>query len=141
MADYGCDPTGGFNAVTKAYKANPTLENYLALRKKYPDAEIEVAIHGGIDQLFFMEPELARFGIAAADFASVFDANPDAISHFSLFFMERYLGSKVAKKGGETHLARRGLVAPDKLIDWFITCALNSLSWTDEWKFRATLSS
>lgn len=30
-----------------------------------------------------------------------------------------------------THLVRRGLAVPDKLIDWIITCSLNSLSWND----------
>ena len=71
-----------------------------------------------------MELELARFGISADEFASVFDANPEAISKFSLFFLEKIIEARELKKTGETHLARRGLAVPEKLIDWFVTCAL-----------------
>ena len=130
--DFGCNLDGSFNDLTKAYKRNPTIENYLTLRRENPEGEIEVAIHGGIDQLYYMEAELARYGINADEFVSVFDGDDKAISHFSLFFMEKIVEARNLTKAGETHLVRRGLVVPNKLIDWFITCALDALSWTGE---------
>lgn len=74
MNDYGSGPDGKFNELSKAYKNNPTIENYLRLRKENPGAEIEIAVTGGIDQLFFMEPELERFGIEAQQMANVLAA-------------------------------------------------------------------
>ncbi len=128
--DFGCNSDGSFNDLTRAYKRNPTIENYLTLRRENPDEEIEVAIHGGVDQLFCVEAELARYGINADEFVSIFDADDQAISHFSLFFMEKIVEARKLAKAGETHLVRRGLAVPDKLIDWFITCSLDALSWT-----------
>jgi hypothetical protein len=128
FADNG---SGGFNKVTIAFKRNPTIEHYLELRKNDPDAEIEVSIHGGVDQLFYMEPELARYGISADEFVSVFDADDKVISKFSLFFMEKIVEARRLAKAGETHLVRRGLAVPDKLIDWFITCSLDAMSYYD----------
>ena len=105
---FGSASSGGFNASTRAFKADPRIDNYVRLRRENPTAEIEVAIHGGIDQLYYMELELARCGISADEFVSVFDANPEAISKFSLFFMEKIIEARELKKMGETHLARRG---------------------------------
>lgn len=132
MNDYGCDPDGKINEFTKAYKSNPTIENYLRLRKENPEAEIEIAVTGGIDKLFYMEPELERFGIEAQQMASVLDANPEAISSIAFKIMENITKAKALRAIGEAHLIRRGLVMPDKLIDWFITCSLDAMSWNDE---------
>lgn len=132
MREYDTDPDSGFNAVTKLYKTNPTLENYVKLRRENPDAEIEVAIHGGLDQLFYMVNELEKFGIDPSEMASVFDADPSYISQIALQLMEKLLEVKSMRDAGQTHLIRRGLAVPDKLIDWFIKCALDSLSWNNE---------
>jgi hypothetical protein len=43
----------GFNKLTKAYKRAPTIEHYVALRRKNPKAEIEIAILGGMETLFY----------------------------------------------------------------------------------------
>ena len=77
------------SALSRAFKRQPTLENYITLRRNHPKIPIEVAIHGGIDPLFYMERELARYGINSNDMASVFDANQDAISKISLHLMEQ----------------------------------------------------
>jgi hypothetical protein len=128
---YGCEEGGGFNALSKAYKADPTIENYLKLRRANPDGEIEVAVIGGIEQLYYLEPEIRKFGLDPQMVASAMDANPTAISELSLLLMERMVEARQLTQAGKTHLVRRGLVIPNKLIDWIITCALDSLSWTD----------
>ena len=132
MADYGNDQGGGFNAVSRAYKKSPTIEHYVKLRRENPDAEIEVSVVGGMDQLLFMEPELRKFGFDPQMVAAVLDADPDAIGELSLQIMERMIEARSLARSGQTHLARRGLVVPDKLINWLIACMLDSLSWTDE---------
>jgi hypothetical protein len=131
FSDFADNGSGGFNKITLAFKRDPTIEHYLELRKEDPNAEIEVSIHGGVDQLFYVEAELARYGISADEFVSVFDANDDAISKFSLFFMEKIVDARRLAKAGETHLVRRGLAVPEKLIDWFITCSLDAMSYYD----------
>lgn len=131
--DYGTAASGrGYNDETLDYKENPTIENYVRLRRGDPKAEIEVSITGGIDQLFFMEPELKRFGFDPQMIASVLDADAAAIGEVSLQLMERMIDVRRRKAGGETHLGRRKEVIPEKLVDWLICCALDSLSWNDD---------
>lgn len=126
---FGTVDGGGWTAETWSYWQSPSVENYVALRRANPDAEIEVRTNGGIDQLFAVEDELKRYGIDPDLFVCVFDANQDAISFFALFFMEKLAEAKALRAAGETHLVRRGLVIPDKLIDWFIRCALDAASF------------
>ena len=129
MRQFGSTDGGGFNDLTKRYKKNPTIENYVRIRREHPEAEIEVAVIGGIDQLFYLEPELRRFAIDPKLVASVMDADPDAISEISLQLLEKLIERDRKLKAGETHLVRRGNAIPDKLIDWLINCALDGLSW------------
>lgn len=130
---YGSDGgNGGFNDSSKDYKRNPTIENYVSIRRADPEEEVEVAVIGGMDQLFFMESELRRFGFDPAQIASVMDADPDAISEVSLQLMERLIERNQRRRAGETHLAARKASIPDKLVDWIINCALDALSWNDE---------
>ncbi|MCB8836167.1 hypothetical protein [Aurantimonas sp. VKM B-3413] len=132
MADYGTVEGGGYNAVSQAYKHDPSIEHYVKLRRENPDAEIEVSVVGGMDQLLFMEPELRKFGFDPQMVAAVLDSDPKAISELSLQIMERMIEARNLARSGQTHLARRGLAIPDKLISWLIACMLDSLSWTDE---------
>lgn len=132
MADFGTDEGGGFNAISRSYKNDPTIEHYVKLRRENPDAEIEVSIVGGMDQLMFMEPELRKFSFDPQMVAGVLDADPEAISALSLQILERMIEARDLARSGQTHLTRRGLVVPDKLINWLIACMLDSLSWTDE---------
>lgn len=131
MTEFGSDENGGFNAVTKAYKTDPSIENYVKLRRQDPTAEIEVGVIGGMDQLFFMAKELEKYGFNPELVASAMDADAEAISELSLQIMEKMIEAKALAKSGKTHLARRGLAIPDKLVHWLIACMLDSLSWND----------
>ena len=129
---FGTGKKGGFNKLTRAYKNDPSIENYLKLRRRYPKAEIEIAVLGGIEPLFYMEPELRRYGIAPDLVAGVMDADPIAISEISLFLMEKIIEARTLSRAGESQLSRRGRAIPDKLVDWLINCSLEALSWNDD---------
>lgn len=128
---YGSDDDG-FNEFSMAYKKTPSIENYLKLRRENPSAEIEVGVLGGMEQLFYMERELQRYGVEPELVAGTLDADPAAISEISLQLMEKIIEARKLSKAGKTHLVRRGLAIPDKLVDWIITCSLDALSWNDD---------
>lgn len=126
--EYGTDQSGKWNEATKSYFQNPSAENYVRLRRENPDQEIATHIHGGIDQLFAVQDELRKYQIDPDKFVSVFDGDEKTISFYSLFFLEELIKARKLAKEGETHLVRRGIVVPDKLIDWFITCSLDAIT-------------
>lgn len=130
-ADFGSDPGGGFNPPTKAYKAKPTLETYVQLRRADPTAEIEVAVIGGFDSMFYMRDEFERHGLDPDLLGGILDANPDVIGETCLRLRELMIAARQREANGETHLASRREIVPDKLIDWIICCALDAMSWSD----------
>jgi hypothetical protein len=139
MSEYDSDEDGGYNASSKEYKKNPSIKVYLKLRRENPDVEIEVSIIGGMEQLFFLEPELKKFGFDPLLVASVMDANPKAISELSLQLLEKMVEAKELSKNGKTHLARRGLAVPDKLSNCLIACMLDAMSWNGDLYFPREL--
>lgn len=130
--DFGSDPTGSFNTPTKTYKAAPTLETYLSLRRADPDAEIEVAVIGGFEAMFYMRDEFERHGLDPGLLGGILDSDPQAVSETSLRLIELMIAARQREADGGTHLASRGETVPDKLIDWIICCALDSMSWNNE---------
>jgi hypothetical protein len=106
---FGSQKMGGFNKLTRAYKNDPSIENYVKLRRGYPKAEIEIAILGGIEPLLYMEPELRRYGIDPNLVAGTMDADPGAIGEISLLLMEKIIEARKLTLAGKSHLSRRGL--------------------------------
>ena len=131
MSEYARDAEGKYNACTRAYKDNPSIELYLKLRRENPNNEIEISFLGGIDALFCLEPKLRKFGFDPQLVAKTMDADPDAISELSLQIMEKIVSARAVARRGKTHLIRRELAVPNSLIDWLIACMLEGLSWND----------
>lgn len=130
---YASDPDSkGFNAATRAFKDDPSLEHYLRLRRAEPDAEIEISTLNGLDACFAMQEEFERYGIDPLLVVSCLDADPDAISQLSLQLIEARIAARKLEDEGETQLARRGLIIPEKLVDWLIMLMLEGMSWNDQ---------
>jgi hypothetical protein len=117
-------------SVTREFKANPTIENYVRLRRQNPDIQIEPAIYGGLDHAYRLEDDLKRFGIDIRLYVYTLDADEAAISELSLQLLENMILAQSLERQGETHLASRGRIIPDHLIDWLTCSMLDALSWT-----------
>lgn len=129
---FGSEPDGGFNAASRAFKAKPMLETYLDLRRSDPAAEIEVAVTGGFESMFYMREEFEKFGLDPDLLGGILDANPEAVDAIALRLLQAIVDGRRLAGAGETHLAARGRVVPDKLIDWIIVCILDAMSWNDD---------
>jgi len=130
--DFGAEIGAGFSPSTKAYKADPTIENYVKLRRADPAADIDVSVIGGFDSVFHMRDEFGRHGINPDLLIGVLDADQRAIGEVSLRILEEIIAARRLQAAGETQLVSRGKAIPDKLVDWIITCALDGLSWNDD---------
>src|SRR5262245_56456082 len=52
------DQLATFRSLVGAYQQKPNLENYVRLRRDVPEAEIDIALFGGLDPLSALEPHL-----------------------------------------------------------------------------------
>lgn len=136
---FGSDEEGGFNAATKAFKKQPTLQNYLKLRRANPSAEIEVAVLGGFDSVIAMQTEFEAHGFSVDEMMRILDADQKTISDVSLRLIEELVRAEELTRSGQTHLGRRQQAMPDKLVDWIIAIALEALSWTNSMEMNRDL--
>lgn len=132
MGDEGDLEDGQVEDLTKLYKTDPSIEHYVRLRREKPDARIEVGVIGGFDAMFYMREEFERYGIDPNLLGGILDADPEAVSEVSLRLMEKMIDARQMDGAGQTHLIRRGMAIPDRLIDWVISCSLDAMSWNDE---------
>jgi hypothetical protein len=121
-----------FSELSKKFKRNPTIENYVKLRRESPDEEIEIAVSEGIEWLFANEKSLREIGIDPQWVASALDANPEAISKVSLRLLEKIIERRHTKNKGETHVVSRGKGISDSMVNYLAAMMLDSLSWNNE---------
>ena len=128
MAEFGSRKDGRYNELSKSYKSEPSIENYVRLRRTDPAVKLRSALLAAWSSSSLWKLNSGSIGFDPAMIASVLDANTEAIGELSLQIMEKMVEAKNLAKGGQTHLARRGRAIPDKLVNWLIACMLDALS-------------
>jgi len=124
--------TGGFSELSKAFKDNPTLENYLELRRQNPGKLIEVSTNWSLDWVFANEGRLSAMGIEVQDVLGSLDADEASASRVSLRLIELLVERRAREASGETHLVVRGEAISDSFINYLIAMMLDALDWNDQ---------
>lgn len=126
--------------VSKEFKRDPTIDNYLRLREAYPDVDIEIATSGGIEFAFKCSDLIKGIGIGVEGFLGLLDADGAAFSKVCLHLLKDIARAEHAIRSGETHLSRRGRRIPDNAIDWLICTMLDSESWNNTLQLNRDLA-
>jgi hypothetical protein len=104
--------------------ANPTIENYLALRTRFPNCDVPTDRFCTIESLISIERELRDFDIDPLTVASVLDADELAIDALSLQLLEHLLRRQQIEDGGATHTQSRRVAISDAFVDYLIVMML-----------------
>lgn len=123
--------TGVWSELSLAFKDDPTLEQYLELRRANPGKLIEIATSWSLDWVFPNEKRLKAFGISVEDVVGSLDADEACASRLSLRLIELIVERRAREKSGETHLIGRGEVISDSLLNYLIAMMLDALDWND----------
>src|SRR5262249_3838111 len=123
------DKPSGYDRLTKLFQRNPTIENYVALRRAHPGKIIGVTFSGGMEWLFQNAEMLKRFEIDPELVAGAMDCDPRDISELSLLLMERLISREKALKSGRSQLVSRKKAISDRLVNYLITVVLDSMEW------------
>ena len=115
--------SGSFSELSQAYKANPTIANYVELRRKYPKALIEVATSKSMDWLLSNGKTLEAFGIPPNLVAGCLDATPSNIQELSLLLIENMIERDRLESEGCVHIQTRDDIISDSLINYLIATA------------------
>lgn len=118
--------------LSREYKNVPSTENYLRLRKAFPEKQIEFATSGGLDWLFANEALVRDQLIDPQLIAKTLDADHDAISRVSLLLLEKLADRERLRHAGKTHVASRGEGISDAFVNYLIAMMLDALSWNND---------
>lgn len=127
-------------SVSKEFKRDPTIANYLKLRSLHPGIQIEIATNGGIEFAFYCQDLIEGLGITIQEFLGLLDGSHEIISKVCLHLLEDMLRAGESAKSGETHLARRGRRIPEHAIDFLICVMLDTESWNDTLRLNRDLA-
>ena len=128
----GADRFATFKSLVAAYENKPNLENYLRLRREIPEAEIDIALFGGPDPLFTLEPQLRKHGIDPLLVAGAQDACVPDMDELSLRLMECLVAREKLPKSGPRHIEMRRNAISDALVDYLIVMMLEATEWNKE---------
>jgi hypothetical protein len=118
-----------FRKLAAAYEEEPTLENYLRLRRDIPEAEIDVGLFGGLDQVEILDGELHKHGIAPELVVGSLDAYEPDIDELSLRLMECLVARSKLPKEGPGHITRRQNAISDTIVAYLIAMMLEAIEW------------
>src|SRR6516165_10206053 len=120
------------------WRENPSLENYLAIRREFPELDIQIAMSAGIDPLFALEDKCRQHGIDPALVAGAMDGFEPKIDKLCLILMERIVARE--KINGVGAYQRRRAAISDAMVNYLIAFMLEGLDWCeDEVRMPASL--
>jgi hypothetical protein len=118
-----------FKELAANYGEVPSLENYLHMRRSISEAELDVAVSGGMEAVFALDSKLKKHGISPNIVAGTLDADEPAIDELSLRLMECLVARDKLPKSGPGYLEKRRQAIGDALVDYLIVMMLEAMEW------------
>ncbi len=116
-----------FFQLVKRFDEDPSIENYVALRRFAPHGDTEIYRFAGVDPLCSLEPDLKKFGLDPVLVCGVLDGDDREMDELCLQLLERLIERKRLVAERMTHLQSRGKGISDALIDHLIVVMLEAM--------------
>jgi hypothetical protein len=120
-----------FTKRVVTYRRNPSIENYLRVRREFPEVEIQVARFGGIDALFTLEKEFEKQGIDPHLVAGALDADEPSIDALCLCLLELVTARDRLPKSGPGHVDKRRAAISEPTVKYLISTMLEAFDRND----------
>ncbi len=115
-----------------AYRKTPSIENYLHIRRNFPEVEIQVGLFGGIEALFKLEQHFKKQGIDPALVAGALDANEPSIDALCLRLLELLSARDRLPKNGPGRIEKRRNSVNDATVNYLIATMLEAYDWNED---------
>ena len=121
-----------FKQTVTNYRREPTPENYLLVRRRFPDVEIQVSHFAGIDPLYALEHELKKQGVDPDLVGAALDGDEPSIDALSLRLLECLVSRSKLPKSGPGYIDRRREAISDATVNYLIATMLETFDWHEE---------
>lgn len=109
------------------FDEDPSIENYVALRRFAPGCDMEIDQFARIDPLRSLAADLKKFGLDPVLVCGVLDGDDREMDKLCLQLLERLIERKQLVAERVTHLQSRGKGISDALIDHLIVVMLEAM--------------
>jgi len=114
-----------------AYRRYPSIQNYLRVRREFPEVEIQVAQFGGIEALFKLEKDFEKQGIDPDLVAGALDADEPCVDALCLRLLELLTARDAISKNGPGHIEKRRSAISDATVNYLISTIMEAFDWND----------
>jgi hypothetical protein len=121
-----------FTKAVSEYRREQRIEEYLHLRQRFPEVEIQVGRFAGIDPLFALERQFKSEGIDPQLVAAALDADEPAIDRLSLRLIELVVAREKLPKSGPRSIELRRAAISDSTVNYLVGTMLESMDWNDD---------
>ena len=121
-----------FKQVVVEFRRNQTIQNYLRVRRQFPEVEIQIGAFAGIDPLVMLENEFRKQGVDPELVAGSLDADEPSIDALCLRLMERMVEREKISKDEPGHMQKRRAAITDTMVNYLIVTILESLDWNEQ---------
>jgi hypothetical protein len=116
-----------FFQLQERFDEDPSIENYVALRRFAPGCDTEIYRFAGVDPLRSLESDLKKFGLDPVLICGVLDGDDREMDELCLQLLERLIERKRLVAEGMTQLQSRCKGVSDALIDHLIVVMLEAM--------------
>lgn len=114
------------------YRKEPTAENYLQVRRTFPEVEIQIAQFAGLDPLIALDDVFKKSNIDPQLVAAALDANEQSIDKLSLRLLELLVARDNLPKDEPGHIQKRRDAVSDSMVNYLIVVMLETFDWHEE---------
>lgn len=114
------------NRASAKYFVNPTLENYSAMRRAYPEEPIDIGWPRDVEIISRMRDALAKFGVDPDLVEGAFRADERSIGELSLQLIDLLVARKKGK-AKNAHQVSLGQAISDSYVNFMIRCMIEAL--------------
>ncbi|MHC1944492.1 hypothetical protein IF803_08915 [Bradyrhizobium sp. UFLA06-06] len=115
-----------------AYEKDASIQNYLSIRQKFPEVEIQVSRFGGIDPLFALEADFRDQGINPDLIAGALDAVEPGVDALCVRLLELLSEREKLPKKGPGSIDRRRKAISDATVDYLIATIFEAYDWNED---------
>jgi hypothetical protein len=114
-----------------AYRKDATIQNYLQVRREFPEIEILVGRFGGLEALFTLQKDFESRGIDPHLIAAALDADEPGVDALCLRLLELLAARDNLPKSGPGQIEKRRSAISDATVNYLIATILEAYDWHD----------
>jgi hypothetical protein len=121
-----------FTQLIVRFRNESNIEDYVQIRRQFPEVDIQVGRFGGIEALFALEDGFRKQGVDPDLVAAALDGDEPSVDALSMRLLELLSARSALPKTGPRHIEMRRAAISDTTVNFLISTVLEAFDWHDE---------